>query len=534
MKNKKSIIIILLVLCIGLAGLTIAYFSNSTTLDNLFSTKEYATTYTEEFVSPDNWLPGDTTDKTVIATNTGQVDQAVRISLSEEWKSNNGDTLSGLIDSNGLLTDEEENSEKAAIINFSDNNDWTYDNGYYYYNYKLAPNESTSSLIDSVTFNPKVTLGDTCIENETESGKIITCNSGSNDYDNATYKLTINVETVQYNKYASAWNTNVEIAETKQRMLKGLKVNVADATFDNGDKTAMFEFSHPATEQTPALTDYRYIGHMPNNYVKFNCDNDGTNCEIWRIIGVFSVDDGEGNWEQRIKLVRGSVISYNTVWDDRGSIYTGAPYRTGINDWNGAKINILLNNDYLTRQGVASTNGLKELANNQIADAKYYLGGKSGNLGTTNDIYRWERGREVYNQDEYERSIFWIGKVGLMYPSDYGYTYSKGVEDDCFSVLTDCRYLEQTPSGGGVNNHPETGWIYNSTKLEGQNNICPNIFLFHNSSDSELEYLSFHDGTVGTWMVYDMGHVRPTVYLKPSIQITGGEGTEQNPYTLSS
>ena len=215
MKKNKLIIILLLILCIELVGITIAYFSNSTTLDNIFSTKEYGTTYTEEFVSPDNWLPGDTTNKTIIATNTGQVDQAVRISLSEEWKSKNGDTLSGLIDSNGLLTDEEENSEKAAIINFSDNNDWTYDNGYYYYNYKLAPQESTSSLIDSVSFNSKVKLGDTCIENETATGKIITCNSSSNDYDNATYKLTITIETVQYNKYATAWSTDVAIASMK-------------------------------------------------------------------------------------------------------------------------------------------------------------------------------------------------------------------------------------------------------------------------------------------------------------------------------
>ena len=138
MKNKKSIIALLIVLCVGLVGLTIAYFSNTDTINNIFTTKEYASVYTEEFVSPDNWLPGDTTEKTVEVENTGDVDQAVRISLTEEWKSKNGDTLSGLIDSNGVLTDEEENSDKAAIINFSDNNDWTYDNGYYYYNYKIS------------------------------------------------------------------------------------------------------------------------------------------------------------------------------------------------------------------------------------------------------------------------------------------------------------------------------------------------------------------------------------------------------------
>ena len=74
-KKNKSLIAFLLVLCVGLVGLTIAYFSNSTTIDNEFNTKEYGTTYTEEFVSPDNWLPGDTTDKTVTVTNSGQVKQ---------------------------------------------------------------------------------------------------------------------------------------------------------------------------------------------------------------------------------------------------------------------------------------------------------------------------------------------------------------------------------------------------------------------------------------------------------------------------
>ena len=82
-KKNKSLIALLLVLCIGLVGLTIAYFSNSATIDNKFNTKEYGATYTEEFVSPDNWLPGDTTDKMVTITNSGEVNEAVRISLSE-------------------------------------------------------------------------------------------------------------------------------------------------------------------------------------------------------------------------------------------------------------------------------------------------------------------------------------------------------------------------------------------------------------------------------------------------------------------
>ena len=210
-KKNKSLLIILLVLCIGLVGLTIAYFSNSTALDNIFSTKEYGTTYTEEFVSPDNWLPGDTTPKTITATNSGQVDQAVRISFTESWKAKDNTTLSGLIDENGNLTNNTENSEHAAIINFSDNDDWTYSNGYYYYNFRLAPNETTSSLIDSVTFNSKVKNSSNCVTNESNGTKTITCNSTQSGYDDATYTLTFNIETVQYDKYKEAWNTDIAI-----------------------------------------------------------------------------------------------------------------------------------------------------------------------------------------------------------------------------------------------------------------------------------------------------------------------------------
>ena len=49
----------------------------------------------------------------------------------------------------------------------------------------------------------------------------------------------------------------------------------------------MWTFSHEETEQLWTTTDYRYIGANPNNYVKFND-------ELWRIIGVFGVDDGTG------------------------------------------------------------------------------------------------------------------------------------------------------------------------------------------------------------------------------------------------
>ncbi|MBQ9318216.1 MAG: hypothetical protein IJR82_01100, partial [Bacilli bacterium] len=77
-KRNKFLIALLLVLCVGLVGVTIAYFSSTTTFENEFQTSEYGTTYIEKFTSPDNWLPGDETEKTLQVTNSGNVDEAVR------------------------------------------------------------------------------------------------------------------------------------------------------------------------------------------------------------------------------------------------------------------------------------------------------------------------------------------------------------------------------------------------------------------------------------------------------------------------
>ena len=130
-KRNKSLVALLLVLTVGLIGLTIAYFSNSTSIENEFKTNPYGTTVDEEFTSPSNWLPGDTTDKTVTVTNSGEVDEAVRISLSEVWTPKNANaTLTGWIHADGTKsnhTTENElaTDERAAIINFVNPSDWT-------------------------------------------------------------------------------------------------------------------------------------------------------------------------------------------------------------------------------------------------------------------------------------------------------------------------------------------------------------------------------------------------------------------------
>ena len=86
-----------------------------------------------------------------------------------------------------------------------------------------------------------------------------------------------------------------------------------------------------------------------------------------------------------------------------------------------------------------------------ITDAKWYLGGENSyriDNGNVTFYYNFERGTKVYDSN-YPTN--WVGKVGLIYPSDYIYTYSSGVDDKCLANIANC-----TVSNGAT---PSSGWI---------------------------------------------------------------------------
>ncbi|MCI5734113.1 MAG: hypothetical protein MR297_02905, partial [Tenericutes bacterium] len=96
------------------------------------------------------------------------------------------------------------------------------------------------------------------------------------------------------------------------------------------------------------IKEYRYRGANPKNYVTFNN-------EVWRIIGVFPTDDGTGNIENRIKLIKDQSIG-KKYWDTSGS-----------NNWaRPATLNTELNTTYL--------NSLDSTSKSMIGNTKYYLG----------------------------------------------------------------------------------------------------------------------------------------------------------------
>ena len=301
------------------------------------------------------------------------------------------------------------------------------------------------------------------------------------------------------------------------------KANAEDLDYNtatDAQKKEMWTFTHEATEQTTALTDYRYIGADPNNYVKFND-------ELWRIIGVFDTEDGTGKVEKRLKLIRNeSIGSYSWDYNSAGN-YT--------NEWSTAQLNNLLNsgayynrttgtyyNNSTTASNVDFTNnGLTEKAKAMIGNAKWYLGGTanydSSSNGLASHFYKYERGTTVYSG----RSTSWIGKVGLMYPSDYGYATSGGTTTNRASCLSKEMYNWDDSSVSDCKNND---WMYNSNIWQWT--------ISRRAGYSHYVFIVRSAGFVGDTIANISNAARPVVHLKSTIKVITGSGTKESPYIL--
>ena len=190
LKNKKALIIAgISVAVLAIAG-TIAYYSDSMFLRNLFHLANDVSEFTETFVTPNNWTPCTETPKTAIATNKNSTKRYVRMKINEYWRTAN----SGTPESDHETTDlpltwtENGNEEHYAIINTQNGDKWALrDDGWYYYNVALEQDESTLSLLKSVTFNCKVnTSGEIQYGADGKTGI-----SNPNEYGGAKYHLFI-------------------------------------------------------------------------------------------------------------------------------------------------------------------------------------------------------------------------------------------------------------------------------------------------------------------------------------------------------
>ena len=228
-RQRTVIVAIVALMIVGVIGTTIAYFTSETVFRNQFKTPAHESEFTEEFSSPENWLPGDEEKKEVSVKNTGEYDIAVRISYTEEWIGGDGVTQLPLVQ------DQDGTEVRAAIINFPNKQDWgkrTEDDGvtYYYYKDILGKGESTSLFMDKVTFNKDIKNDQNCTNVYTysdgstskgtapEEGKTVKsttqrCESTGQTYAGGTYILTIKIETIQWDQYKNGWGVDEDLED---------------------------------------------------------------------------------------------------------------------------------------------------------------------------------------------------------------------------------------------------------------------------------------------------------------------------------
>ncbi len=148
-----------------------------------------------------------------------------------------------------------------------------------------------------------------------------------------------------------------------------------------------------------------------------------------------------------------------------------------------------------------------------IGNTKYYLGGYNTSDIQKDVMYQYERKIQNAKSNEFYYGTnpnSFIGKLALMYASDYGYAAS----DEC------------------------TQNLYNYDNATCKNNN----WLFKGMDEWLLLQYAIHSDfafgvrsggrAVSDRVYYNQFAARPVLYLISSAQITGGYGTIGSPYTL--
>jgi hypothetical protein len=187
-----AVVTVILSLIIG----TVAYFRDGGAAQNFLYAKLFKVDLIDDFINGRLLLPGDTVSKDVYLVNTGETNAVVRVQLTPSW------TPATDGSDNTLLTD-------AVTILLGSNigpaptGQWTYLNGWYYYNQILSPGEATTLLVDGLYL--------TAFSNDDHAA----------NYEGAEYKLDVSSDSVQVYQSAvqSKWAMTFTVDESDNNTL---------------------------------------------------------------------------------------------------------------------------------------------------------------------------------------------------------------------------------------------------------------------------------------------------------------------------
>ena len=380
---------------------------------------------------------------------------------------------------------------------------------------------------------------------------------------------------IDYNTTLDDLNNETKVLKSKV-IIKGVPSNEKGPVNNYVANLATKDTVNLAADD--ADKNVRYIGKDPSNYVYFNCSDyanpTADTCELWRIIGVFNnVTKSDGSKENLVKIIRDESIG-GYSWDDKYSGVGTSIDGSGSNDWSDSQLMMMLNPTNYLKSGYTNSNDTILDTNGQVIYSKmgsYYNGTKGcsttenvagdsfsctevdftsiglkndttrnaveevvWNLGGTSDytsasnglashFYGYERGTTVYSG----RPTTWTGKVGLMYPSDYGYATSGGSSKDRAACLAKELYTWDSSDFSDCKENDYLDIIFDYS-IGGliQWTLAPY------SAGARYVFGVGIDGNVYDVDTRAPREVRPALFLKSNIQVDKGTGAKNNPYTL--
>ena len=281
----------------------------------------------------------------------------------------------------------------------------------------------------------------------------------------------------------------------------------------------------------------RYEGADPNNYICLDNKTSGacsSSSLLFRIIGLFDEDTSTNGTSSSGTKKLLKVIDTNNYGGTSGKYWDSA----GTNNWSTASLKTELNGIYL--DALLGTSNVNSKLSSAIANAKWHLGGANSTSEsnyliqkiTTENYYKAERSpyatsgtlKNLYSGNpEY---VF--AKVGLMYPSDYGYASVGGRT----TSKENCR-AQALYDWASYSDCKNNDWVYKSQSISWGSNKSEWL-ISPDASRSDSASILVSNGWVYANYVYNgQFAVRPTFYLDSSIlKIVGGLGTKDNAYRI--
>ena len=322
--------------------------------------------------------------------------------------------------------------------------------------------------------------------------------------------------------------------------------NIAKKDFTISLGTPITTLLSTSTQDVYDENGYRYEGADPNNYICLDNKTSGacsSSSLLFRIIGLFNEEYSTNGTTSAGKKNLLKILDTNNYGGTSGKYWSGSSSNQTSN-WSKSTLNTELNGTYLST--LFTISGVNSKLENSIVISKWHLGGANDtsrskyyrNTITTENYYKAERSpyatsgtlQNLYSDSGNPEYVF--AKVGLMYPSDYGYATVGGSTTSKANCRAQALYNWRYESYSDCKNND---WVYKSQSISWGSNkaewfISP--YASYPGIASHLDSAGYVYANNGVY--YFQYAIRPTFYLDSSIlKIVGtGDGTKDNAYRV--